>query len=67
MSSPYPVHQIPATHIEIVEGRWEVVIRITKPDGTLAEFVASADSAYTHYSGIFFGTREEFDERREWW
>lgn len=59
------VHQIDATHVEIVEKRWNVFIRITKPDGSVVEFVASADAALTDRSGIYFATREEYDEDLE--
>lgn len=50
-----------ATAVEFVETRWDVTIRVTLADGTVREWVASADSAHTWNDGIYFGTREEFE------
>jgi len=45
--------------VRITQGRWEVSIEVVKEDGTVEKFIASADSALTGRSGIWFGTPEE--------
>lgn len=48
--------------LEIKEGRWSTVIRAELESGETREYVASADSGITYGDGIFFGTREEYEE-----
>lgn len=47
--------------LDFLQRRWDVTIRVTHTDGQVTEYVASADSVYTSGSGIYFGTREEYD------
>lgn len=53
------------TAVEFVESRWDVTIRVTLVDGTVREWVASADSAYTCNDGIRFGTDAEYQEAQD--
>lgn len=47
--------------VRITQGRWEVRIELFKSDGKV-EYVASADSALTEGSGLWFGTADEWAE-----
>ncbi len=60
---PYPHHMItdPAT-VEFIQSRWDVTVRVTGTDGSVREWVVSADGAYMCGSGVWFGTRQEHDE-----
>lgn len=53
-------------HLKIHGGRWGVVTTITLGDDSVVEYVASADSALAE-SGIYFGTREEYEEDLAQW
>ena len=45
------------------ETRWDVIIKVYKNGVLIEEFVASADSLFTHREGgIWFGTRKEYEE-----
>lgn len=47
--------------VRITQGRWDVRIELFKKDGKV-EYVASADSALTGGSGLWFGTVDEWVE-----
>ncbi len=60
------VHTInDAVRIEFDQRRWHVAIRVTKADGGVEEFIASADSATTGGSGIYFATKAVYDADME--
>lgn len=48
--------------VEIFHKRWEVIIVVTEMDGSTTEYIASADSALTGKSQIWFGTRAEYEQ-----
>ena len=48
--------------VEISEGRWDIRIIITLPNGEVKTYVASADGAFTYSDGIWFGTQEEYED-----
>ena len=52
--------------MKLLPSRWSVDIYVTDDDGTENHFIASADSSLAD-SGIWFGTKEEFDEAIEGW
>lgn len=57
---------IECASVEIIESRWNTTIILRDADGgDIAEYVASADSYLTDGSGIWFGTRAEYDQRCE--
>lgn len=47
--------------VEFDKHRWYVRILVTMAGGEVKEWVASADNMYTEGSGVWFGTREEYD------
>lgn len=61
MSRPEIEHE--AKRVKITQGRWTVRIEIEQPDGSVATYLASADSGLTYGDGIWFGTPQE--EREE--
>jgi hypothetical protein len=44
-------------------GRWSVFINAVSAEGIEETWVASADSFLTEGSGIFFGTKKEYEAR----
>lgn len=48
--------------IKLTKKRWSLIIEIDYEDGTREEFVASADNMYTEGSGLWFGTKDEWQE-----
>jgi len=50
--------------VVITPSRWNVYIDIHTED-SIEHYVASADSGVTYGDGIYFGTREEFDENMD--
>jgi len=50
-----------ANQVTIDLRRWNIRIIVDRPEGR-AEFIASADSAFTGNSGIWFGTLAEYEQ-----
>jgi len=48
--------------VEISEGRWDIRIIITLPNGEVKTYIASADGSFTYSDGIWFGTQEEYED-----
>lgn len=48
--------------VEIIESRWWIGIMITDSEDVEHDFVASADAYYTDRDGIWFGTRQEYND-----
>lgn len=51
-----------AKKVEILTSRWSIRIGIVVHDGSVQEFVASADAGWTGGDGIFFDTLEEYNK-----
>lgn len=58
---PPPVRFDNVRSVEFAEKRWTVGINVTLADGTVLEFIASADSGDTDNNHIWFGTRDDYE------
>ena len=50
----------------ISNSRWNVVVHVVDENGETHSYIASADSAVAE-SGIYFATKEEYEEDIERW
>jgi len=50
--------------LEIKKHRWHIEIIVTTPDASPQTYIASADGYDTDGDGIYFGTKEDWEERR---
>ncbi len=48
-----------ATSVEMKVRRWDATIRISRPDGTVTEFVVCAEG---EHSGLWIGPPDEHEE-----